>query len=312
MIYTLYIIIALLIAAYYIIITQLQLNSMRRNVRLCNLYTNQIADALLHEDRHTGSIIASSKSERRALTETLFVTMSHCYDINCESISTIIKNNNIENFIMQEMRFASKTQRALLWLQLATITPSARYKQHLRQELRHDDHHLRSCALVALLNVAPEESIKTLTNLNYHLQSYDISRIISLVRRGRLPLAIDPLLQSESYNLKRLALAIIRVFNLEISIKNIYSFIEKEENLELINEAIYTLATLKHPLSSSSLRAKLLTMSKIQRKNLCRFLSSEGYSLHAMQWLFPQNEIEYAKQLITSYKRMLVHPNLSL
>ena len=210
---------------------------------------------------------------------------------------------------MRELRFATKYRRGLLWLQLATISPSHHHTLHLRQELHNSDPHIRSCSLIALLCTSPEESIKTLLELDFELQPYDIFRIISLVRRGVLPFAFEGLLQSGNYNLKLLAISIVRHFNLDIYTKYIYSFLGNKEHPKLITEAIYTLTAMKHPLNSPLLRRHILAMPPSQRKALCRHLSAEGYSLQALRWLLPNNEMEYAERLITSHKRQLSQSN---
>ena len=295
------------IALYFLVGTQLHSNRTRQNSTLRNHYLQLIAEVILHDNNPDAEIIATSHSQRKALVEAIYIMISHSYGINMEILSHIVKTNDLKEFLHQQLQHSSSHKRGLLWLQLSTIAPSKQYTEQLRRELCNNNPHIRSCALTALLNIAPEESLKNLVQFNYTLHPYDISRIITLVRRGVLPLALDPLLQSESYNLKFLALTIIRAFSLEISIRHIFPIIYKEEDASLIHEAIYTLASLKHSLNSPYLRSRLLAMSKPQRRALCRYLSTEGYSIHAMQWLFPHNEQEYAEQLITSYKRQLIN-----
>lgn len=295
------------IALYYLIRTQLHISLSRQNSRLRENYLRLIAEAILQDNIADVKIIATSHSQQKALVEALYITINHSYGIDMGIISHIVKENNLKEFLSRQLQHSPSHKRGLLWLQLSTIAPSKQHTRQLHRELCNNNPHIRSCALAALLNIAPEESLRNLSQLNYTLHPYDITRIITLVRRGILPLALDPLLQSENLNLKLLALTIIRAFSLEISIRHIFPIIYKEEDASLIHEAIYTLASLKHSLNSPYLRSRLLAMSKPQRRALCRYLSTEGYSIHAMQWLFPHNEQEYAEQLVTSYKRQLTN-----
>ncbi len=313
MIYTLYIIVVFIITIYLTGLSLLSNYNRCRNNHLCDYYIDQVSAAMLHDNNTQASaIVASSYRARTRLIEALYIIVSHCYDINMDIVSTIVHQNHLDTLLTRQLRFATKRRRAMLWFQLATIAPAKHYTSTLKQELYSHNTHLRSCALIALLNSAPKESIKNLKELKFQLPPHDIARIITLVRRGALPLAIDPLLQSEDYNLKSLALTIIRVFNLDISIKHIYPFISREENPALIHEAIYTIASLKHPLNSQHIKHRIAYMSNTQRKALCRHLSAEGYSLCALQSLFSYNEIEYAKQIITSYKRELTYSDTRL
>ncbi|MBQ5715752.1 MAG: hypothetical protein IIV60_05265 [Alistipes sp.] len=310
MIYTLYIIATLGVTIFYTVITQLYIHSQEKHCRLRNRYLHLASAAALSDsDSSAIAITATTRSERLALIDALYSIASHCYDHNQPITALIARENNLEKHLLRELRFATKYRRGLLWLQLSTISPSPHHTLHLRQELHNSDPHIRSCSLIALLCTSPEESIKTLQELDFELQPYDISRIISLVRRGILPFAFERLLQSGNYNLKLLAISIVRHFNLDIYTKYIYSLLGNKEHPKLITEVIYTLTTMKHPLNSPLLRRHILAMPPSQRKALCRHLSAEGYSLQALRWLLPNNEMEYAERLITSHKRQLSQSN---
>ena len=298
------------VTIFYTVITQLYIHSQKKHRRLRNRYLHLASAAALSDsDSSAIAITATTRSERLALIDALYSIASHCYDHNQPITALIARENNLEKHLLRELRFATKYRRGLLWLQLSTISPSPHHTLHLRQELHNSDPHIRSCSLIALLCTSPEESIKTLQELDFELQPYDISRIISLVRRGILPFAFERLLQSGNYNLKLLAISIVRHFNLDIYTKYIYSLLGNKEHPKLITEMIYTLTTMKHPLNSPLLRRHILAMPPSQRKALCRHLSAEGYSLQALRWLLPNNEMEYAERLITSHKRQLSQSN---
>lgn len=295
---------------FYTVITQLYIRSRKKHNRLRSQYLRQVSAAVLADsDSLAIAITTSSRRERLALADAIYTTASHCYNHNHSITALIARENNLEKHLLRELRFATKYRRGLLWLQLSTISPSPHHTLHLRQELHNSDPHIRSCSLIALLCTSPEESIKTLLELDFELQPYDIARIISLVRRGVLPFAFERLLQSGNYNLKLLAISIVRHFNLDIYTKYIYSLLGNKEHPKLISEVIYTLTTMKHPLNSPLLRRHILAMPPSQRKALCRHLSAEGYSLQALRWLLPNNEMEYAERLITSHKRQLSQSN---
>ena len=298
------------VTTFYTLLTQLYIRSRKKHNRLRSQYLRQVSAAVLADsDSLAIAITATSRRERLALADAIYTTASHCYDHNQPITALIARENNLEKHLLRELRFATKYHRGLLWLQLATISPSHHHTLLLRQELHNSDPHIRSCSLIALLCTSPEESIKTLQELDFELQPYDISRIISLVRRGVLPFAFERLLQSGNYNLKLLAISIVRHFNLDIYTKYIYSLLGNKEHPKLITEVIYTLTTMKHPLNSPLLRRHILAMPPSQRKALCRHLSAEGYSLQALRWLLPNNEMEYAERLITSHKRQLSQSN---
>ena len=75
-----------------------------------------------------------------------------------------------------------------------------------------------------------------------------------------------------------------------------------------MRETIYTLASLGRPLGHTKIRERLAAMPAVKRKELCRHLTVEGYSISAVRSLFTEGETLYAETLINSYKRALVRP----
>ena len=191
------------VTIFYTVITQLYIHSRKKHNKLRSQYLRQVSAAALSDsDSSAIAITATTRSERLALIDALYTTASHCYDHNHSITALIARENNLEKHLLRELCFATKYHKGLLWLQLATISPSPHHTLRLRQELQNSDPQIRSCSLIALLCTSPEESIKTLQELDFELQPYDISRIISLVRRGVFPFAFEMVLQSGRYNLK--------------------------------------------------------------------------------------------------------------
>jgi hypothetical protein len=99
----------------------------------------------------------------------------------------------------------------------------------------------------------------------------------------------------------------VRSFGIEIAEKHLHKIISAEEDITIVNQTIYTLASLGRPLHHTRIRERLAAMPACKRKELCRHLTVEGYSLSAVRSIFTEQESVYAELLINSYKRALVH-----
>lgn len=303
--YTLYITVILSLAAYYAVATLLFTRGY--DDRLCLAYIKSLTAALL--GCTTPSVVAHSRREKAALTKALCTILSHSYDTQRESIQHIIRENNLEQFIIGQLRHASSHKRAELLLQLGTLSTTDKHSALLLQHIRSRHHRTQISALLSLLNTAPKRAIEQLSSAEFRLSPFELSCIVSLLRQGCLPIAFEPLLESQHYNLKMLGLALVRTFELSIASKIINRIIAQDKEQEIVHEALYTLASLKRPLNTLAVQRRIFQMSTPERRAFCRHLSREGYSLQAIERLLPDNETDYAERLITSYKRQLAATN---
>lgn len=74
---------------------------------------------------------------------------------------------------------------------------------------------------------------------------------------------------------------------------------------ELGREALYTLCTLRRPLTRRRVGRRLTAMSPAERKALMRYMAAEGYSPGLLRRLFDARERSYCESLVQSYKRSL-------
>lgn len=278
----------------------------RHNPSPRDLYIKQIT-ALLTGDIDSGERIrARSARSRLALAEAIHIVVSHTYGNQTEELLSLVERLRLDRFLMRRIRHSAGSRRAHLLLLMSTL-PSRRYSaQHFMRYSRSSNSDIRNSALLAIMATNPISAIQTIASLRYELTPFDIARILTLLRRGVLPIAYEPLLGNDNRNLRMLGLAIVRTFGIEIAEKRLHHIITSECNHSVISETIYTLASLGRPLHHARIRQCLGEMSECDRRSLCRHLSREGYSLSAVKAIFPASESLYAETLINSYKRALL------
>ena len=126
-----------------------------------------------------------------------------------------------------------------------------------------------------------------------------------MLRRGRLPIAYEPLVESRCRNLRVVGLNIVRQFGIEEAERQLLRIVAGDEVPEVGREALNTLCTLRRPLTRRRVSRRLAVMSPAERKALMRYMAAEGYSPGLLRRLFDARERTYCESLVQSYKRSL-------
>ena len=268
-------------------------------------YIRQIVAMLFAEE--AGEIFphADTAQRRQALAEALYSVMSHSYGSDTATIRELIERTQLDKYILTKIRHSKNIERAHYLMLMSAIPTSIPIIPILRPYLYSRYSHTRTAALLAILAASPSTAISTITSLSYDLTGFDIARIITLLRRGILPIAYEPLLSSQNRNLQMLGLAIVRNFGIEIADKHLQHIISSSADYAVTREALYTLSSLGRPLGRVKIRQRIASMPQHHRKELCRHLTHAGYSLAALRTIFDQNEIQHTESIIKSYKRSL-------
>ena len=272
-----------------------------------NRYIKQVTALLLDENPTHINIFAHSTKSRIALAEAIYVVMSHTYNNDTEPLRQIAEQNRLESLLLREIRRSRGARRARMLMLLSAIPSSEDIFSQLYDYILSRDRDVRISALTAALAANPSVAIRTISTFEFDLSPFDTARIIALLRRGILPIAYEPLLASNNRNLRTLGLAIVRSFGIEIAEKHLHKIISNEDDSTIVKQTIYTLASLGRPLGHTRIRERLASMPAHKRKELCRHLTVEGYSLSSVRTLFTERESLYAESLINSYKRALTN-----
>lgn len=304
----------IILVAAAIIVTLLKLRNAKRShlaydSRACRLkmfYIKQVVNLLQDDSRVPMHIVAKSTAERIALCEAIYIVRSHTYGTDSSLLDQTIEENRLERLLLQRINITMGYKRAR-WIMLMSCLPLSQQSiSRLEQLLYSGNQAVRIAALTTLLAATPQMAIRRIISLRYRLSPLDISRIISLLRRGIIPIAYEPLLQSDDHNLQMLGIAIVRNFGIEIADRHLHDIIASSSDSLIVREAIWALSSLGRPLGRAKIRQRMEQMNDYERKSFCRHLANEGYSVQALRTLFSEREMRYAETLIKSYKRDLV------
>lgn len=268
-------------------------------------YIRQIVQIISAEEYCPIYPTADTPQRRRALAEALHTVLSHTYGVRTAPLRELVEQSQLDTFLLHQAKYSVGIKRAHILMLISAMPTSKEIISQLTPYLRSRHTHIRTAALLATLAAAPSTAIATLSSLTFNLSAFDIARIIMLLRRGILPIAYEPLLSSENRNLQMLGLAIVRNFGIEIADKQLQNIIATSKEYSVTREALYTLSSLGRPLGRVKIRNKIASMPQHYRKELCRHLTHEGYSLAALRTLFNHSEMLHTEALIRSYKRNL-------
>lgn len=272
--------------------------------RQCENYTGLITSALLNEDKLR--VVVHTDSEREALVEAMYLVVSHTYGIDFSLLDGAVRENKIDRYVMRNIALSRGVRRARWLLRINAIHPTQKDVDALHAYMHSGDRVVRTSALLAVLSAQPMRAIQTIASLHYRLSSFDVARVVTLLRQGLLPIAYEPLLIAENHNMRMLGLAIVRNFGIDIADRHLQHIIISLSDEALLRETIYTLSSLGRPLGRERVGRRLSMLSQMERRELCRYLCVEGYSISALRMIFTQQEIEFNIPLIKSYKRDLI------
>lgn len=277
-----------------------------RAYRHKRFYIRQVVNLLQDESRVPMRIVATTTAERIALCEAIYIVRSHTYGTDPSLLDHTIEENRLERLLLRRINLTAGCKRAR-WIMLMSCIPLGEKSiARLEQLIYSSNQAVRIAALTTLLAATPQMTIRRIMSLRYRLSPLDISRIISLLRRGIIPIAYEPLLQSKEYNLQMLGIAIVRNFGIDIADRHLHDIISSSSDNLIVREAIWALSSLGRPLGRAKIRQRMERMSDNERKSFCRHLANEGYSVQALRTLFSEREMHYAEILIKSYKRDLI------
>ena len=304
-----YISILLVAILVTVIMTQRVLNSRNTAIdktsRLIKFYIKQVVNLLQEESHPPMYITAKSNTERIALCKAIYIVRSHTYGINSSLLDLTINKNRLEQLLLRRIRYSTGYKRAHWLMLMSCISLSHKSIKRIEQLCSSRNRAIRISSFISLITTNPQMAIRRIASLPYRLSPLYISHIISLLRRGIIPIAYEPLLQSDNYNLQMLGIAIVRNFGIDIADKQLHDIISSCNDNIVVREAILTLSSLGRPLGRTKIRQRMSLMNTEERKSFCRHLATEGYSVQALRTLFSEKEMHYAETLIKSYKRDL-------
>lgn len=242
---------------------------------------------------------------RRVLAETIAGVVSVTYGLDTEPLRRIVVAYRLDEWLLRRARWAQGYRRARLLAILAALPEGGQMAAHAGRYARSGNRCVRFQVLMAQLAADPSMALRLIADFADLFSGYELSEIMTLLRRGVLPIAYEPLICSPSRNLRLVGLAVVRQFGIEEAEPLLLRMVAADESSELGREALYTLCAMRRPLAHRQITARVAMMDAAERKALLRYLAQEGYAPEALHLVFDRREYPYYELLVHSYKRSL-------
>lgn len=277
-----------------------------RDVVLGNRYLQLVMMSMMTGDQTVPRFpMIGRPGTRQLLAETIAGMLSVTYGLDPEPLRRIVVANELDGWLLRHARRSRGfVQARYLWL-LATLPVGEAVVVEARRYLESRNRSVRFQALLVQIAADPSTALRLMSEYTYSFSASEVSQIMTLLRRGLLPIAYEPLVLSPNGNLRKIGLGIIRQFGIEEAEKYLLRIVASDTVSELGREALYALCALKRPLTGRVVASRIAMMNAVDRRALLRYLAREGYSPQTLRRMLDERERPYFESLVQSYKRCL-------
>lgn len=243
---------------------------------------------------------------RRLLTETVAGLVAITYGLDPGPLRRIVARYGLDEWLLRRIGRARGFRRARYLALLARLPLDGSTAARVAPYERSRNRYVRFYALMVQLSAEPSVSLRRMAEYGHPFSACEVSEIMTILRRGILPIAYEPLVESPNRNLRMVGLGIVRQFGIEEAERHLLRMVGGDLSPELGREALYTLCSMRRSLSRREVAGRIASMNRAERKALLRYMAQEGYSPAALRRLFDDCERPYYESLVQSYKRCLV------
>lgn len=242
---------------------------------------------------------------RHALAEVLSRLAASTYGLDNRPLRRIVRENGLESYLLRRIRRTRGYRRAYYLLLLSRLPLEAQTDAAVARYTASRNPYVSFYALMTRLAFDPTMALRLVGEFARPFTVYEVSEVMATLRRGVLPVAYEPLLDSSDRNLRIVGLNIVRQFGIEEAERQLLGIVRNGPQ-ELAREAVYTLCALHRPLARREVADFVRGMNAADRKALLRSMAREGYSARAVGALSPEPERAYYRSLVDSYKCRIV------
>lgn len=242
---------------------------------------------------------------RRLLAETVAGLTGVTYGLDAAPLRRVVAEYGLDRWLLGRIRRTSGCRRARGLMLLARMPLDSAVAARAARYAGSRNRRVRFQALMVQLSADPSMALRLMSEYPEPFSACEVGEILILLRRGMLPIAYGPLVESPCRNLRVVGLSIVRQFGIEEAERQLLQVVATDEVPEVGREALYTLCALRRPLTRRRVSRRLSAMSPAERKVLMRYMAAEGYSPGILRRLFDARERTYCESLVQSYKRSL-------
>lgn len=277
----------------------------QRERLLCRYAVRQIVSAQLSDAPSTVLLpLRRIVGRRRRLCELLSELAAATYGLDTAPVRQIVRSYGLERWLLRRIRFSRGCRRARYLKWLSDLPVGEEAARAAARCLADPCREVRFCALLVQIVADPQQVLRTIADFDPPLTDGETAEVLHLLRRGLLPIAYRPLLESDNGNLRRLGLAIVERFGIEEAEPTLLRIVGGAD-AACAQAALRALVAMHRPLRHREVTACVRRMNVAERRSLLRMLAREGYAVPSVRHLCAADEEARYEALVGSYKRQL-------
>ena len=252
--------------------------------------------------------LIGSQRARMVLVGQLALISTATYGYPSQMILRIVAKYDLDVLLLTRAKMSWGWHRVRAMQLLSQIPLRDSVSQRVTQLKKSKNQYISLYALLAEINHSPERCILALESYPRPLADGELYEVAALLKRGIIPVACEPLLNSSNLNVKMLGVTMIRHFGV-IEAEGALLKQIAQPNDRVRTAALKTLCSLHLPLSPPEIRSAMGSIDSCDRRILYRHAARLGYSIRSVDRLiYNSNEWEEVERLIRSHKHPCFNP----
>lgn len=238
---------------------------------------------------------------KRLVAEAIADLAGTTYGLDPAPFLRILKRQRLEAFLLSRARFFRGYRRAYYLQLLSRIPIGAETVRAVSRYLHSRNRYVRFYALSVQLAHNPTAVNSIVAEFVFPLSHFEFAEIILRLRQEATPVDYEPMLASDSRNLRILGLGVVWRFGVEEAEEALLRMVAGYRGVESFG-ALYILCALHRSITRPEVGQLVVDMPPAFRKTLLRHMARQGYSVKALQPFIFDQEKSYYASLVDSYK----------
>ncbi len=293
-------IIALLGAAAALLFAERQ---HRNHAQAQHHYLRMLLLGDVHSERYIEELSLLAGARTKMVAAQVVAELSPIiYRLDAQYIDGLTRELRLSDFLIEKCRH-SRGARQIHLLSMISKIPLEHFDIGLLEPYAHSKNRLvRLFALLATINADRKNILRHVASYPWHLNPFELSQLLLMLRQGALTVAYQPMLAFDSVNVKMLGIAVVSHFGIDEAQGELREIIDLADHKQLRRQALYALASMRLLLCTPTIAQFVKGFSNIEHQRFLRYLACEGYAQGVIDFFAWQSEAQYFQSFINSHK----------